>query len=82
MIQYQKSFNINVNVPIHVEKCVILMNRYIWILNQNSETCLQWQVELMGALTFLVFFLSIFLRLIVTCRFCVIYGRKDSDSNV
>ena len=38
----------------------------------------------MGALTFLLFFFLIpfFLKLIVTCRLCVIYVREDNDSNV
>ena len=43
----------------------------------------QWFVNLMGALTFWFFFLApFFLKLIVTCRLCVIYVREDNDSNV
>ena len=44
--------------------------------------CLQWQVNLMGALTFYFFLVSFFLKLIVACRLCVIYVRKDDYSNV
>ena len=45
--------------------------------------CLQWQVDLMGAHTFLCFFFNIFfLELIVVCRLCVVYVREDNDSNV
>ena len=37
----------------------------------------------MGAHTFLYFFFDIiFLKLIMACRFCVIYVREDSYSNV
>ena len=37
----------------------------------------------MGVLTFLCFIFDIFfLKLIVTCRLCVIYEREDHDSNV
>ena len=37
---------------------------------------------LMGALTFLLFFLICFLlKLIVACRLCIIYVREDNDSN-
>ena len=43
----------------------------------------QWQVNLMGAPTFLRFILNIiFLKLIVACRLGVIYAREDSDSNI
>ena len=42
--------------------------------------------ELMGALTFWASFLNsfflFFLKLIVTCRVCVIYVREDNNSNV
>ena len=37
----------------------------------------------MGALTFVLFFFnSFYLKLIVSCRLCVIYMREDNDSNV
>ena len=48
-----------------------------------QNCCLQWQVNLMGALTFLCLCFNIFfLKLIVTCILCVIYVREDNDSNV
>ena len=48
-----------------------------------QSRCLQWQVNLMGALTVLYFLFDIFfLKLIVTCRFCVIYVREENYSNV
>ena len=48
------------------------------------QSCrLQWQINLMGALTFLrLFLISFFLKLIVTCILCIIYVREDNDSNV
>ena len=36
----------------------------------------------MGALTFLLFSLFIFLKLIVAYRLCVCYVRENNDSNV
>ena len=41
---------------------------------------LQWQVNFMIVLTFLGFFYSFFLKLIVTCRLCVIYVREGNNS--
>ena len=43
---------------------------------------LQWFINLMGALTFLLFFFNSFLKLIVACRLYVIYVREDNNSNV
>ena len=43
---------------------------------------LQSQVNLMGALTFCVSFLFIFLKLIITWKLCIIYVREDNDFNV
>ena len=49
---------------------------------------LQWFVNLMGALTLLLFIFNIFyfniffLKLIVAWRLCVIYVREDNESNV
>ena len=45
---------------------------------------LQWFVNLLGVLTFFLFFFLIpfSLKLIVVCRLCVIYVREDNDSNV
>ena len=36
----------------------------------------------MGALTFLFFFISFFLKFIVAYRLCVIYVSEDNDFNV
>ena len=48
-----------------------------------QSSCLQCQVNLMGALAFLLFFfyISFILKLIVGCRFFVIYMREENDSN-
>ena len=46
-----------------------------------KNSCLQWQVNLMGALIFSYFFFNIFF-LEVNCALCVIYVREDSYSNV
>ena len=48
-----------------------------------SSCRLQWQVNLMGAFTFMCFIFNIFfLKLIMVCKLCVIYVREDDDSNI
>ena len=43
----------------------------------------QWEVNLIGALTFLLFFFIPFsFKLIPARRLCVIYEREDNNSNV
>ena len=34
-IRFNNNFNANVDIPIHVEYCVIQMKKYIWILDLN-----------------------------------------------
>ena len=44
------------------------------------QSChLQWPVNFMGALIYLIPF---FLKLFVACRLCVIYVREDNDFSV